>query len=105
MSPKTVLKERRNDVLAAGGDQELSLATGDLREPLLVEQSDIARCGTIRRRGRSGGVSLFRSAVKTLREAPFLNITNLRVFAADESRVQLITVSPHTPDVVAWAAR
>jgi hypothetical protein len=51
MSPKTVLKERRNDVLAAGGDQELFLATGDLREPLLVEQSDIARCGTIRRRG------------------------------------------------------
>jgi hypothetical protein len=48
---------------------------------------------------------LFRSAVKTLREAPFLNITNLRVFAADESRVHLITVSPHTPDVVAWAAR
>src|SRR5665647_2591441 len=42
MSAQAVLKDRGGDILASSSDQELLLATGDPKEPIVVQVSDVA---------------------------------------------------------------
>src|SRR5664279_822239 len=55
MSTQTVLKERGDDVLAAGSHQELLLAAGDPQEPFVVELSNVAGVEPSVYQGPAGG--------------------------------------------------
>src|SRR5664280_133036 len=55
MSTQTVLKERGDDVLAAGSDQELLLAAGDPQEPFVVELSNVVGVEPSVYQGPAGG--------------------------------------------------